>query len=214
MSNDSASLLLSCSCVVWETWTWTTGEKTPSTRAATAQTTLLSSGSGRYRSFTKPTRFIFLSYNFFLFHISLSVYASIDCAVDGCRKANSTLAVCDWDISSPDERLCRTLRWDSSFVIYGDFSSLLHHIFPLLSAACSCEFTRILLRASHHTIIFYVFDGCFFFQGLTDHSCSPLSNGEHVINSPEPTHGKHLPEIVLVITQCYLVLKLCVLVCW
>lgn len=25
--------------------------------------------------------------------------------------------------------------------------------------------------------------------GLTDHSCSPSSSGEHVINSPEPTHA-------------------------
>lgn len=30
-----------------------------------------------------------------------------------------------------------------------------------------------------------------------------------MINSPEPTHGKHLPEIVVVITQYNVVLKLC-----
>lgn len=38
--------------------------------------------------------------------------------------------------------------------------------------------------------------GGFVFQGLMDHSCSPLSSGEHVINSPEPTHGKYLIVIL------------------
>lgn len=80
------------------------------------------------------------------------------------------------------------------------------HFFPVICCV-QLWIHRVSLRLSHHTIIFYVFDGCFFFQGLTDHSCSPLSNGEHVINSPEPTHGKHLSEIVLVIAQCYLLLK-------
>lgn len=110
------SVLLSCSCAVWETWTWTTGGKTQTTRAATAPTTLSSSGSGRYLSFTKPSTFMCVSYNDdLLFHsaFSVSVFAAIDCAVDGCRKAYSTPAVCDWNISGPHERLCRTLRWAS-----------------------------------------------------------------------------------------------------
>lgn len=80
---------------------------------------------------------------------------------------------------------------------------IVHHIFPL-DAEYVCKSIGFLL-VSNLTIKFYVFDGCFFFQGLTDHSCSPLSNGEHVINSPEPTHGKYLPEIVLIITQYCLV---------
>lgn len=116
------SVLLSCSCAVWETWTWTTGEKTQSTRAATAPTTLSSSGSGRYRSFMEPSRFVCLSDSndvlFFSPCFRVCFSSAIDCAVDGCRKANPTLAVCDWNISGPNERLCRALRWGSCLDCY------------------------------------------------------------------------------------------------
>lgn len=187
-------------------------------------------------SFIKPTRFLFLSYNFLFFQPYFHFYfcrrrlccwwmqksESDSCSLwpehlesQWMALPNSTVRFL-WQLKmSYAAHLPQSYKGDLVFWLYSlclpvsEWKCIVRRIFSPLSAACSCEFTGFLLRVSHHTIIFYVFDGYFFFQGLTDHSCSPLSNGEHVINSPEPTHGKHLPEIVLVITQCCLVLKLC-----
>ena len=58
----------------------------------------------------------------------------------------------------------------------------------------SCEWIPNEMMSS----VCLIFDGLIF-QGLTDHSCLPLSSGEHAINSPEPTHGK---DFSLTFKQC------------
>lgn len=42
----------------------------------------------------------------FVLVIYLCICVVIDCAVDGCRKANSALTICDGNIKGPNERFC------------------------------------------------------------------------------------------------------------
>lgn len=65
------------------------------------------------------------------------------------------------------------------------------HVFNSQVASTCLFFFSFKIIPYKHVLCVYLMFGGFVFQGLTDHSCSPLSSGEHVINSPEPTHGKY-----------------------
>lgn len=57
--------------------------------------------------------FFFKSFVLVIYLLFISFCVIIDSAVDGCRKENPALTVCDGNIKGPDEWLCWTLWWDN-----------------------------------------------------------------------------------------------------
>lgn len=89
MSGDQSTFFLySCSCVVLEMWMWTTGEGTQNTRTATAPTTWLSSGFGKWDKF--PYLGLIMCswgrdlYDFYIWWSSLRIFNMLLCCYRRC----------------------------------------------------------------------------------------------------------------------------------